>query len=139
MYVDPDGSHPVIAGALVGALVGIALGVGNDETEANLAYPAGGAAAGATAGAAVAALPFLKRILKDVDFDGPSKGWAQAREGRICQVRYKKKIIVLRLDYHPNDKYSSEGSVLHAHVGSMEPGIPLSPSEWWARARGLFD
>lgn len=63
-----------------------------------------------------------------MDFDGPNKGFREHFNGRICQVRYKKKPVG-RLDYHPYPGTDGE-SRLHGHLGSNEGNhIPLDPRD----------
>jgi RHS repeat-associated protein len=71
-----------------------------------------------------------KKIWDDLNFDGPSPG-LQHGNGRVCQVRYKKKPVI-RLDYQPYPGTKGE-SRLHLDFDSLGiKHVPLDP-------RRLFD
>ncbi len=72
----------------------------------------------------------IKKIWDDLDFDGANPG-LQHGNGRVCQVRYKKKSVI-RLDYQPYPGTKGE-SRLHLDFDSLGiKHVPLDP-------RRLFD
>lgn len=71
-----------------------------------------------------------KKIWDDLDFDDPNPGLKHGN-GRLCQVRYKKKPII-RLDYQPYPGTKGK-SRLHLDLDSLDiKHVPLDP-------RRLFD
>ncbi len=87
--------------------------------------------------------PLLKRIWDDLNFEGPQweKLWLYEK-GRICQIRYKKDVLKIRLDIgripgggpepilHLNVE-TAGGANIHIPIGintftTMNPGGP-----WW--------
>jgi len=99
---------------------------------------------GAAARAAVAGLAaggrFLSKygkqawqwIRKNVQFDGPNKGFIEHRRGRICQVRYKQDKLKIRLDYEKMKGSGSEPRLhLNIEVGKKNIHIPIDPRRFW--------
>ncbi|MFZ1748104.1 MAG: RHS repeat-associated core domain-containing protein, partial [Nitrospirales bacterium] len=71
----------------------------------------------------------LKNLWNNLNFDGPSAGLSKGA-GRVCGVRFKKKIKLLRIDYAPypgtNDKPR-----LHGHIGDYPWHVPLDPRSFF--------
>jgi hypothetical protein len=67
-----------------------------------------------------------RQVIRDTDFDGPAPAFLNHGNGKVCQIRYKKK-PVLRIDYQPLPGSNNE-SRLHLHLApNMERHIPLDP------------
>jgi len=70
-----------------------------------------------------------KKFWDDLSFDGPSAG-LQYGNGRVCQVRYKKKPVV-RLDYQPYPGSKGQ-SRLHLDFDSIGvKHVPVDPRRIW--------
>jgi RHS repeat-associated protein len=77
-------------------------------------------------------IDLLRRLGRNVHFEGPGKDYTLYGHGRICQVRYKD--WFLRLDFDPVP--GGRDPIYHLNVGSSRKGkpnyhIPLNPTRWF--------